>query len=85
MKTKESQGFFCVVYFLDTKKTAYYHKVWQPSKLAGFLQNWKWIKVFVDKQEYYSNTKTENYHTIFDEHNPVTDFNFKPYQKNNNG
>lgn len=77
----DSQGFFCVVYFTDTKKTAYYHKVWNPSKLAGTLQNWKWVKVFVDKQIYFSNTKTYDYYRIFDDKNPVTDFTYKPFSK----
>ena len=77
MVTPKKSGFFCVVYFTDTKKTAYYHKVYTPSKLARTLQNWKWIKIFKDKQEYFANTKTLEYFSIFDENNPVTDFNFK--------
>lgn len=81
MKTRDSQGFFCVVYFTDTKKTCYYRKVWNPSKLAMHLQNWKWIKIFIDKETYYTNTKTTDYFAIFDEQNPVADFNFKPFQK----
>ena len=81
MKTTESSGFFCVVYFTDTKKTAYYHKVWQPSKLAKTLQNWKWIKSFVNKQDYYSDTKTTNYHAIFDDQNIITEFTLKPFLK----
>ncbi len=81
MKTTESKGFFCVVYFTDTQKTAYYHKVWQPSKLAKALKNWKWIKSFVDKQVYYHDTKTTAYHAIFDEQNPVTNFTYKNFSK----
>lgn len=81
MKTRESKGFFCVVYFTDTKKTAYYHKVYTPSKLAKTLNNWKWIKVFIDKNDYFSDTKTTNYHSIFDEDNPITEFNFKPFSR----
>jgi hypothetical protein len=81
MKVRESEGFFCVVYFSDTKKTAYYHKVYTPSKLAATLANWLWIKVFVDKQDYYSNTKTTSYHCIFDKNNPVTEFSYRPFLK----
>ena len=81
MKTTESQGFFCVVYFTDTKKTAYYHKVYTPSKLASTLENWLWIKVFIDKSTYYANTKTTDYHSIFDKNNPVTEFSFRPFLK----
>lgn len=81
MKERESEGFFCVVYFTDTKKTAYYHKVYTPSKLAGTIANWLWIKVFIDKQDYYSNTKTTNYHAIFDKNNPVIEFSYRPFLK----
>lgn len=81
MAKTESKGFFCVVYFTDTKKTCYYHKVYTPSKLANTLQNWKWIKIFVDKQDYYADTKANNYFTIFDESNPITEFNFKRFAK----
>lgn len=81
MKTRESKGFFCVVYFSDTKKTAYYHRVYAPSKLAKYLQNWKWIKSYVDKQDYYSDPKANNYYSIFDDENPITEFNYKPFSK----
>lgn len=73
----ESKGFFCVVYFLDTKKTCYYHKVHSPYKLAFTLKNWKWIKIFLRKEDYHSNPKANNYFAIFDENNPVSVFNFK--------
>lgn len=81
MAKSESKGFFCVVYFSDTKKTCYYHKVYAPYKLAATLQNWKWIKVFIDKQDYYADRKTKNYFCIFDEDSPVTVFNFKRFAK----
>lgn len=81
MKKRESEGFFCVVYFTDTKKTCFYHKSWKPEKLAKKLQNWKWIKVFIDKQTYYSNPKTTDYYAIFDDENPITSFSFQPFSK----
>lgn len=82
MKTVESQGFFCVVYFSDTKKTAYYHKVWNPSKLANYLSNkWKWIKIYKDKEDYYTNPKANNYYAIFNEENTVHEFSFHPFVK----
>lgn len=81
MKTKESEGFFCVVYFTDTKKTAYYHKVYTPSKLAGTLQNWLWVKIFINKEVYYANTKTTDYHCIFDKNNPIREFSYRPFLK----
>lgn len=82
MKTKESQGFFCVVYFTDTKKTGYFHKVWKPSKLASYYANkWLWIKIYKDKDDYYSNPKANNYYAIFDKENAVYEFSFHPFQK----
>lgn len=85
MKTRESEGFFCVVYFTDTKKTAWYNKTWQPSKLAKSLNNWLWIKIYINKQDYFSNTKGTNYHAIFDKDNPIQEFTFKPFSKGNHG
>lgn len=81
MKTRESKGFFCVVYFTDTKKTCFYHKVYTPSDLAGKLQNWKWIKIYIHKEDYFSDPKAENYYKIFDDKNPVIVFNYKPFSK----
>ena len=82
MKTKESQGFFCVIYFIDTKKTAYFHKVWNPSKLATYYANkWLWIKIYKDKNDYHSNTTANNYYAIFDETNAVSNFTFHPFTK----
>ncbi|RNA63930.1 hypothetical protein D1631_00015 [Chryseobacterium nematophagum] len=85
MKTKESEGFFCVVYLKEIKKTVFYHKTWNPSKLASYLKNndkeWLWIKVYIKKEDYYSNPTGNNYHTLFDNNNPPTDFNFRPFSK----
>lgn len=81
MKTTESKGFFCVVYFTDTKKTCFYHKVDKPFKLAKTLQNWKWIKSYINKQDYYGDPKANNYYAIFDDENPITEFNFKQVSK----
>ena len=82
MKATESKGFFCVVYLKDEKKTVYYHKVYTPSKLATFLANrFLWIKIYIDKQDYFYNPKGTNYHAIFDTDNPVTIFNFKQFSK----
>lgn len=83
MKTKESEGFFCVVYFSDTKKTVWYRKTWQPSKLAKTLNNWLWIKVYINKDDYFLNPKANNYLAIFDKNNPIQEFTFKPYMKKN--
>lgn len=83
MKKKESQGFFCVVYFADTKKTAYFHKVWNPSKLANFYANkWLWIKIYIDKNDYYSDRQAQNYYKIFDKNTGVEIFTFQPFSKN---
>lgn len=76
MKKKESKGFFCVVYFSDTKKTCYYHKVWKPKSLASKIDNWLWMKCYIDKQDYYQNTKAENYYKIFDKNHPIEEFTF---------
>lgn len=102
MKTRESQGFFCVVYLiLKTEdrigkngevrtvitegKTVFYHKYWKPSKLWDYLKgighNIKWLKVFIDKNDYHSNPKANNYYAIFDDSNPVQHFTFKPFTK----
>lgn len=81
MENKKSKGFFCVVYFTDTKKTCYYRKVWQPSKLADALMNWKWIKVFVSKEDYFANTQGKNYLCIFDDENPVSSFTYQRFLK----
>ena len=81
MPKTESKGFFCVVYFTDTKKTCYYHKVYAPYKLASALQNWKWIKIYLKKDDYYSDPKANNYLSIFDDNNPVAEFNFKRFHK----
>lgn len=81
MKTTESKGFFCVVYFSDTKKTCYYHKVWKPKNLAHKLENWLWIKCFVDKNDYYSNRKAENYFKILRNNSLIEDFTFQPFTK----
>lgn len=81
MKTNESKGFFCVVYFSDTKKTCYYHKVWNPSNLAAKLSNWVWIKSYIDKQDYYSDPKLDNYYKIFDKNNSIESFTFQPFLK----
>ena len=81
MKTKESKGFFCVVYFTDTKRTCYYHKVWNPKKLALSINNWLWIKSYVSSQDYYSNPKGNNYYAIFDAQNAIRDFTFQKFTK----
>lgn len=81
MKNGNSGGFFCVVYFHDTRKTCYYRKVWSPAKLAAALQNWKWIKVFIEKQTYFANTQTQDYYCIFDENHPVREFTYKPFTR----
>lgn len=85
MKKNEKEGFFCVVYFTAEKKTTYYRKTWNPAKLANYLtlqgKNWKWIKIYIDKQEYHSNTEANNYYKIFDETNPVYSFTFAPFRK----
>ncbi len=81
MKSNESKGFFCVVYFMDTKKTCYYHKVWKPKNLAEKLDNWLWIKCYIDKNDYYSNRKSENYHKILKNDVLVEDFTFQPFTK----
>lgn len=80
MNAPKKSGFFCVVYFSDTKKTAYYHKVYTPAKLADKLDNWKWIKIFVDKSIYFNNTKTLDFTAIFDEKNAVKNFNFNNFK-----
>lgn len=80
MNAPKKSGFFCVVYFSDTKKTAYYHKVDTPSDLANKLTNWKWVKIFIDKSIYFNNTKTLEYIAIFDDKNPVTHFTFKNFK-----
>lgn len=86
MKKTESKGFFCVVYLSEEKKTTWYNKVWMPSKLADYLnkedKKWLWIKIFIDKQDYFSDTKANNYHAIFDKDNPVQQFTFQPFSKN---
>ena len=82
MKKSESKGFFCVVYFFDTKKTCYYRKVWRPKTLAATLENWLWLKCYIDKQDYYMNTKAESYYKKFDKNNPVEDFTFQAFSKN---
>jgi len=83
MKTRESQGFFCVVYNTADKKTIWYNKTWNPSKLANYLMDkgkkWLWIKIYIKKQDYLSNPNS--YHSIFDKNNPVIDFNYKPFQR----
>lgn len=85
MKKTKSQGFFCVVYLSSEKKTTWYNKVWRPSKLADYLnkenKSWLWIKVFINKQDYFSDTKTTNYHAIFDKNHSVNDFTFQPFSK----
>jgi len=77
MKKTESKGFFCVVYFSDTKKTCFYHKVWKPKNLASQLQNWLWIKCFIKKEDYFSDTKANRYYRIFDKNNPVENFTYQ--------
>ena len=81
MKSTESKGFFCVVYFKDTKRTCYYHKVWKPKNLAITINNWLWMKCYIDKQDYFNNPKSNNYYVIFDSNNPITDFTFQPFSK----
>ena len=81
MKKQQTSGFFCVVYFDDTKKTCYYRKVYTPSKLARTLKNWKWIKIFINKEDYFNDTKTTNYHAIFDDENQITEFNYRHFNK----
>lgn len=82
MKTRESKGFFCVVYFKDTKKTCFYHKVWKPRNLANALNNWLWIKCYVHKDNYFESPKMNNYFRIFDKNHPVEDFTFQQFNKN---
>lgn len=81
MKVAESKGFFCVVYFSDTKKTCFYHKVWKPKNLVLKIDNWLWVKIFIHKDDYFSNPKSNNYYKIFDQHNLVEDFTFQPFSK----
>lgn len=81
MKVAESKGFFCVVYFSDTKKTCFYHKVWKPKSLVLKIDNWLWVKIFIHKDDYFSNPKANNYYKIFDQHNLVEDFTFQPFSK----
>lgn len=65
--------------------TVYYRKVWNPSKLANYFysqkKEWLWIKIYTDKQDYFSCPKANNYYAIFDENNPVRSFNFSPFKK----
>ena len=81
MKKQQTSGFFCVVYFSDTKKTGWYNKSWNPADLARKLNNWLWIKIYIDKQDYHSNPKANNYYKIFDKDNPIEEFTFKPFIK----
>lgn len=81
MKAVESKGFFCVVYFWDTKKTCYYHKVWKPLNLSTTISNWLWIKCYISKEDYFSAPKANNYYRIFDKDNPVESFTFKKFSK----
>lgn len=89
MKKKESEGFFCVFYLKEEKKTMWYSKVWKPSTVAEYLdkQNkpWLWIKSYIHKNDYYSNPKGNNYYAIFDKDHPVRDFTFQPFTKNKIG
>ena len=66
-------------------KTVYYHKYWNPSKLWHYLRqvghNVKWLKIYIDKSDYFSNTKGNNYFAIFDENNPVQDFTYSRFAK----
>lgn len=86
MKTRESEGFFCVAYLKEAQKTVFYNKTWNPSKLANYLSNngkeWLWIKIYIRKDDYFSDTKGNNYHAIFDKDNLVTNFTYKPFSKN---
>lgn len=62
-------------------KTAYYHKVYKPKKLADYLKNrWYWIKGYNTKQDYLDNKN--NWIFIFDKDNPVQDFSYKTFSKN---
>lgn len=89
MKKTESKGFFCVAYLTNEKKTIWYNKVWKPSKMADYLDKenkpWLWIKIFLHKNDYFSNPKANNYHSIFDKEHPVQDFTFQQFAKNNIG
>ena len=82
MKTINSQGFFCVVYDITTRKTVWYDKIWNPSNLAKYLngkgEEWLWIRSYINKEDYFSNP--DNFYTIFDKDNPITDFNYKPFK-----
>jgi hypothetical protein len=85
MKKKESEGFFCVVYFTLDKKTTFYNKTWNPSKLADYLsrngKTWLWIKIYIRKQDYLSNPQLDGYYKIFDKDNIVSNFTFKQFTK----
>lgn len=86
MGLQKNEGFFCVVYLKNEKKTVWYKKYWRPSKLANYLTDngkpWLWVKIYINKDDYFNNTKGTNYHAIFDADNPVTDFTFQPFRKN---
>jgi hypothetical protein len=83
MKKTESKGFFCVVYLSEEKKTTWYNRVWMPSKLVEYLnkenKSWLWIKIYINKNDYFSNTKASNYHAIFDKDHPVHNFTFRQF------
>lgn len=71
------KGFFCVVYFKDDKKTVWYRNVRKPYRLANYYNGrWLWIKIFVDKQTYFSNSKTTDYYAIFDKNNDISVFSY---------
>lgn len=71
---EKKSGFFCVVYFKEEGKTVYFHKVWNPSKLASYYdKKWLWIKIFLHKEDYFSKQIP---YKIFDKNNAVTNFNF---------
>lgn len=85
MEIKKNEGFFCVVYLKEEKKTVWYNKYWKPSKLASYLtangKPWLWIKVYISKDIYFADTKANSYYAIFDKDNPVTDFTFTSFRK----
>lgn len=98
MEEKKSGFFCVVYFILQTEfrkdkngnekkiitegKTAFYHKVYAPHKLADYLKNnnWKWIKGFRSKDDYLANK--DNYLFIFDETNPPSIFTFRSFSTN---
>lgn len=77
-KRRASGGFFCAVYFTNDKKTVWYRKQWNPSKLVELFAKdgrpWLWIKTYLTENDY--QTDRNSYYAIFDSKTPVTNFNY---------